>query len=139
MATRTLRASGPADPALAWERYADPSRWAGWAPHLTGVDVPVARLRAGTRGRVFAMGVPVPFQVDAVDEQSRTWAWTVSPRLGPVRLVRLHLEHGVEPEGSGSATWLRMHGPGPVLAAYAPLARLALRRLVAGPAHEGAG
>jgi hypothetical protein len=66
------------------------------------------------------------FRVLAVDARARTWSWRV--QLGPLALV---LEHGVrEPTHGGSETWLRMSGPMPLLLSYAPLAQLALRRLV---------
>jgi hypothetical protein len=44
----------------------------------------------------------------------------------------LRLEHTVEPgPGSGTRTGLVVDGPAPVVMAYAPVARLALHRLVA--------
>ena len=70
----------------------------------------------------------MPFEVREVDEPTRTWTWRV--RLAPGGLVRLHLEHGVEAHEDGSATWLHVTGPAPVVLAYAPLARLAMTRLV---------
>jgi hypothetical protein len=123
----TLHATGPEAPAEVWERYAVPARWPEWAPQITGVEVPAPRLVAGARGRVRGpVGVALPFVVDAVDEAARRWAWTVS--LGP---VRLHLLHWVAegPDG-GSTTGLRMDGPAPMVLAYAPLARVAIGRLV---------
>lgn len=131
MATVTLRTRGDADPDTAWERYADPDLWSTWSPQIQRVDLDAPRLVPGARGTVRAgllpwPTLPVPFRVLEVDEPGRTWAWTV--RLGP---VGLRLEHGVVPEPGGSATWLTVHGPAPVVAAYAPLARLALGRLVA--------
>ena len=62
----------------------------------------------------------------AVDEAAREWAWEA--RLGP---LRLRLEHGVTAHLAGSSTWLRVHGPLPVILVYAPIARIALGRLVA--------
>jgi hypothetical protein len=123
----TLHATGPEAPAEVWERYAVPARWPEWAPQITGVDVPGPRLVAGVAGRVRGpVGMALPFVVDAVDEAARQWSWTVS--LGP---VRLHLLHWVAegPDG-GSTTGLRMTGPAPVVIGYAPLARLAIGRLV---------
>ena len=70
--------------------------------------------------------VPVSFEVLALDEDRREWSWRA--HVGP---LSLRLEHGVLARGAGSATWLRVHGPLPVVAAYAPVARLALSRLVA--------
>jgi Polyketide cyclase / dehydrase and lipid transport len=128
MATLTLHATGAVDPATAWERYAVPARWPGWAPQITGVELSEPRLVAGTRGRVRApFGVALPFVVDTVDEAARRWSWTVT--IGP---LRLHLAHWVTdaPDG-GTTTGLRISGPGPLVGAYAPLATLALRRLVA--------
>ena len=127
MTTLTLHASGPVGPDEAWERYAVPARWPDWAPQITGVELPVARLAAGVRGRVRGpLGVTLPFVVDTVDEAARQWAWTVS--AGP---VRLHLVHWVAegPDG-GSTTGLRVTGPAPVVVGYAPLAHLAIGRLV---------
>ncbi|MGY1704304.1 SRPBCC family protein [Geodermatophilus sp. SYSU D00697] len=127
MTVLTLHATGPEAPAEVWERYAVPARWPEWAPQITGVDVPGPRLVAGVAGRVRGPGgIALPFGVDAVDEAARQWSWTVS--LGP---VRLHLLHWVAegPDG-GSTTGLRMDGPAPVVVGYAPLARLAIGRLV---------
>lgn len=131
MATLTLRARGSAPVDLAWERYADPALWSTWAPQIQRVQTPMTRLVAGGTGTVRAgllstPTVPVPFEVLAVDEETHTWEWQV--HLGP---IRLRLEHGVGQEARGSATWLRVHGPLPVVAAYAPVARFALGRLVA--------
>lgn len=126
---RTLTVDGDADPALAWERYAVPARWRDWSPQISGVEYPAARLSAGTGGRVRGLGVlALPFTVDAVDEAARTWSWRV--RLGP---VRLRLDHGVRTHGTGCRTVLRLTGPAPVVLGYAPLARVALRGLVAAP------
>ncbi len=127
MTTLTLHARGPLGQDEVWERYAVPARWPDWAPQITGVELPASRLAAGVRGRVRApLGVTLPFVVDTVDEAARRWSWTVS--LGP---VRLHLLHWVTegPDG-GSTTGLRVTGPAPLVVGYAPLAQLAIRRLV---------
>ena len=127
MATVQLAAAGAAPAEVAWERYAEIAAWRTWAPHLTGTDATAPRLAAGVTGRVHVAGVlRLPFTVTAADHERRRWSWAV--RLGPLRLA---LEHGVEAHGRGSRTWLVMHGPAVVLLAYAPLAWLALRRLVA--------
>jgi hypothetical protein len=131
MASVTLRACGAADAATAWERYAVPALWSSWAPQIQRVDASTDRLRAGTTGTVHAGLVrrptlPVPFEVLALDETDRVWEWRA--RVGP---ISLRLEHGVTAEGAGAATWLRVHGVLPVVLAYAPLARIALGRLVA--------
>jgi hypothetical protein len=127
MAVLTVHATGAADPATAWERYAVPARWPDWAPQITGVELPGPRLVAGARGRVRGpLGVTLPFVVDTVDEAARRWSWTVS--VGPLRLHLLHWVSG-GPDG-GTTTGLRISGPAPLVGVYAPLATLALRRLV---------
>lgn len=131
MATLTLRAKGSAPVALAWERYADPALWATWAPQIQRVDTDLQRLAAGGIGSVRAgllrrPTLAIPFEVLAVDEAAREWTWEA--RLGP---IRLWLQHGVTAHPSGSSTWLLVRGPLPVILAYAPVARIALGRLVA--------
>jgi hypothetical protein len=131
MASVTLRARGAVDPATAWERYVVPALWSSWAPQIQQVTTTTERLAAGTTGTVHAgllarPTLPVAFEVLAVDETARLWEWRA--HAGP---VRLRLEHGVTAEGDGAATWLRVHGVLPVVLAYAPLARIALARLVA--------
>jgi hypothetical protein len=123
----TARATGPAPAAEVWERYAAPARWPEWAPQITAVRASAPRISPGVTGQVSGpLGLRVRFVVSEVDERRRTWAWRV--RLGPLRLT---LWHGVEPTPAGTATWLRVHGPAVVVAGYLPVARTALRRLVA--------
>ncbi|WP_027862206.1 SRPBCC family protein [Marmoricola sp. URHB0036] len=131
MATLTLRSHGFAPEPLAWERYADPALWSTWAPQIQRVDTDLSRLTPGMTGTVRAglLSRPtlgIPFRVLAVDEAAREWSWEA--HLGP---LTLHLEHGVTAHPAGSATWLRIRGPWPVVIGYAPVARLALGRLVA--------
>lgn len=121
----TLRTRGSAAPDTAWERYADLRQWSDWSPQITGVEAASMVLQPGLTGRVVGpLGIRVPFEVLSVGD--RRWTWEVRPPG-----LRLRLEHGVEADGEGSATWLRMRGPAPVVLGYAPLALLALRRLVA--------
>lgn len=122
----TLRAHGDAAVGTAWERYVDFALWSTWSPQISSVDADAARIAPGVTGRVHGpLGVHVDFVVDAVDELARTWAWTV--RWGLIRMV---LVHGVATRGAGCSTSLRVTGPAPVVLGYAPLARLALGRLV---------
>jgi hypothetical protein len=126
MGALTLVARGPLPVDVVWERYADPQRWPTWAPQIRKVEA-VGRLRPGLTGRVHSYAPPgIAFRVLSVDARKRMWSWRV--QLGPLKLT---LEHGVR-EGThgGSEAWLRMHGPFPILLAYAPLARYALGRLV---------
>ncbi|AIS01744.1 SRPBCC family protein [Streptomyces glaucescens] len=126
MGRLTLHATGPAGPDTVWQRYACVDEWASWSPQVKAVQAAGRRLRAGLRGTVAsAAGIRAAFVVEAVDHHRRTWTWRV--RWGPVRL-RLH--HEVRAHVRGSTTTLTMHGPSPALLAYAPFARLALRRLV---------
>ena len=127
MTVLTLHATGPETPGEVWERYARPARWPTWAPEILGVQVPEPRLTAGLQGRVRGpVGLTLPFVVESVDEAARRWSWTVS--AGP---VRLHLLHWVTegPDG-GITTGLRITGPLAVVVGYAPLAQVAIGRLV---------
>ncbi|UXY40398.1 SRPBCC family protein [Streptomyces albidocamelliae] len=126
MARVTLSAQGAAAPGTVWQRYADVDRWPSWSPQIKAVHCAGRRLSPGMRGTVESVaGIRAVFVVEAVDHDRRTWTWRV--RLGRIR-IRLH--HEVRPQGPGSATSLTMYGPQLVLLAYAPLARLALHRLV---------
>jgi hypothetical protein len=124
-----LEAAGPARVAESWERYAQPARWPTWAPQVlrVRVDGDRARIHPGMTGEVRSFLPPAAaFVITAVDELSRTWSWRVT--LGPLWLT---LDHRVDPcLDGGTTTWLRLRGPLPVVLAYAPLARLALHRLV---------
>lgn len=136
MAALTLQAHGRAPVALAWERYADPALWSTWAPQIQRVETTMTRLVPGGRGTVHAGPLPrptlgVPFEVLSVDEAAHEWSWRV--RLDRLGLLRLRLEHGVTAHLTGSSTWLRVHGPLPLVLGYAPVARLALGHLVAAP------
>lgn len=131
MATLNLQAHGVAPVTKAWERYADPTLWSTWSPQIQRVETTMDRLVAGGTGTVRAgllawPTIGVPFEVLEVDEPAMEWTWRA--RLGP---VSLRLEHGVTAHLRGSTTWLRVHGPRAVILGYAPVARLALGRLVA--------
>ena len=125
-----LRASGTAPVAVAWERYADPARWSSWSPQIRDVVTSAVRIAPGAHGAVIGpLGLRVPFEVLGVDEFTRHWSWRV--RMGPVAVA---LDHAVWSEHGRTLTSLDLSGPPravPLLLAYAPIARLALRRLVA--------
>ncbi|WP_122615309.1 SRPBCC family protein [Streptomyces sp. Tu 4128] len=126
MASLTIHAEGPIDADTAWQRYARLDAWASWAPQIRRVHADRRLLVPGLTGQVESVaGIRVPFRVEAVDDVRRTWSWRV--RVGPVG-IRLH--HRVHAREGGCRTDLTMNGPGLVPAAYAPLARFALRRLV---------
>jgi hypothetical protein len=127
MGTRSVEVSGSRDAEAVWERYAVPGSWPDWLPQITGVDLSSPRLTAGARGKLHApMGVSIPFTVESVDEQARSFAWTI--RVG---LLRLRLENWVHPSpDGGSVAGMRVNGPGPLVSAYAGQAQAALERLV---------
>lgn len=130
--TIRLEARGDASPDTVWDRYAEPTRWPRWSPHIRRVEVDGARerLMPGMTGRVSSYGpLSVRFTVTAVHEEAGAWSWAVD--LGP---LQLDLDHSVVAadlaDGRGSVAALTLRGPWPVLVVYAPLAQLALRRLV---------
>lgn len=130
---RTISVRGRADPATAWARYRSTARWPGWAPQIRAVDPPEADLRVGLRGTVFGpLGLRVPFVVDAVDDDDRSWSWTVH-----VAPITVRMRHVVRPTPTGSRTALTVTGPWAVCVTYPLVARCALRRLVA-PGPPGA-
>lgn len=126
----TIGATGTAAPDVAWDRYVHPARWPTWSPQISSVDCHDSMLRAGTTGIVHGpLGVRVPFTVLEVDSDKRWWSWQVT-----LARITLTLHHSVrlsnEKALSGSSTTLVIDGPAPVALAYAPLARIALGRLV---------
>ena len=123
--TLLVEATGPTPPDEVWDRYATPSRWSEWAPQIRSVTLPDP-LKAGDRGWVHGPWPSrVPVRIRSVDESTMRWSWWVG--LGPLGMP---MDHGVDAEGDGSRAWARMYLPSWALAPYAPLARLALRRLV---------
>ena len=128
MTLLTLSATGRAAPSSAWERYADIAQWPRWAPQISRVETDAVRIAPGVAGRVVAVGgFSVGFVVDDVDEDAQRWTWTVRRFHVAVRL-----EHAVRSHHRGCATSLTMDGAAPLLLGYAPIAQLALRRLVRG-------
>ncbi len=122
--TLTLRAAGTASPEVAWERYDNLDLWSTWSPQVQRVQAEHRRLRPGLEGAVVGpVGVRVPFVVTEVGD--RSWSWDVRPAG-----LRLTLHHLVLPHPGGSLTELVVRGPVPVVLGYAPLAQLALGRLV---------
>lgn len=127
----TLRASGPADLGLVWQRYAQPALWSSWAPQIRRVDCDVETLAVGVTGTVFGVvpNIGAQFEVVEFDEESHRWAWDVV--AGP---VRMHLDHASEARiGGGTSTTLIADGPAAAVLTYAPIARLSLEGLVRPP------
>ncbi|WP_183094561.1 SRPBCC family protein [Nocardioides stalactiti] len=126
-----VSASGPASVDEAWARYSRPSAWPTWAPQITRVATDRAVLEPGLRGVVHGpLFVRVPFRVGEVDHGAHRWSWRVG-----VGAAAVHMEHGVDPEGSGSTAWVRIHLPWLVCFPYLPVARWALRGLVTSTAE----
>ena len=100
VAVTTISATGTIAPDEAWERYADLDRWATWAPQIRGVDAPSRRLRPGLRGVVRGLGGVLRVPFEVLDVNET------------------------------ARTWLRTHGPAPVVWAYTPVAFVALQALV---------
>jgi hypothetical protein len=126
----TISAAGRAEPKVVWDRYIHPDRWTEWSPQIHSVDCTDATLQAGSTGVVHGpCSVGVDFVVLDVDHQNRCWSWRVRS-FG----IGLTLDHGVagQPPGDndGSSTSLTITGPAPVVLGYAPIARVALGRLV---------
>ncbi len=120
-----LEASGPTPPEEVWERYSSPARWPEWAPQIRRAAL-TSPLQTGEHGTVHGPWPTwVPVWIRSVDPERRHWSWRVG--LGLLGLV---MDHGVEATDDGSRAWVRIHAPGVLVAPYAPLAKLALRRLV---------
>ncbi len=123
---RGTSATGPLPPPAVWERYARPSVWPSWSPQILRVECAQDRLTPGLTGRVHGLfGVKADFDVLTVDEQRRTWSWRAA--TGPITLT---LHHAVLAAGDGTQTTLEIDGPALAVLPYAPVAQVALRRLV---------
>lgn len=123
-----IHATGAAPPDIAWQRYTDPGLWPGWAPHIRRVEGVSHAVAPGDEGTVVGpLGARVAFTITSVEPEQRRWGWTVK-----VFNRRVRLDHGIDPAGTGSTAWVDIHLPSPLVALYAPLAKMALQRLVAG-------
>ena len=119
-------AQGPAAPEEVWRRYSHASRWPTWAPQISGVSGAGDPVAPGDRGWVRGpFPLRLPYTILDVVADERRWSWQVG--LGPASVV---MEHGVDALDVGSRAWVRIDVPAPLALPYAPLARLALRRLV---------
>lgn len=120
-------AEGPVAPDEVWHRYSHASRWPTWAPQISGVSGAGDPITAGDRGWVRGpFPLRVPYTILEVVAAECRWSWRVG--FGPASVV---MEHGVDALDVGSRAWVRIAAPAPLASPYAPLARLALRRLVA--------
>ncbi len=125
-----IGATGTASPDVAWDRYVHPGLWHTWSPQITSVNTQDSTLHAGTTGTVHGpLGVQVPFQVLHVDHDKRSWSWEVTA-VGLVLTLHHEVRLSNEKTLGGSSTDLVIDGPAPAVLAYAPLARIALGRLV---------
>ncbi|QZY29740.1 SRPBCC family protein [Nocardioides coralli] len=121
-----IEATGPAPAAEVWRRYTDPAEWPSWSPQITGVVGTVDPVLPGDRGWVLGpLWARAPFEVLSVEDEACRWSWRVG-----MRPVAVTMEHGVDGTDEGSAAWVDVHAPWPLVVPYLPLARLALKRLV---------
>lgn len=124
---RRIEVVGPAPTDRVWGRYHELRAWPGWAPQIRTVKADATTLTPGAQGTVHGpLGLSIDFRILEVDAAARTWSWTVR-RLGLV--VRMH--HDLVELRGGTRAGLTVTGPAVLVAAYGPVARLALRRLVA--------
>lgn len=90
------------------------------------MDYPDPTIAAGGCGTVHGLcGVGVAFEIVAIDHDKRCWSWRAT-----VAGITLILGHDVLTHGSGGRATLDISGPAPVVIGYAPIARVALGRLV---------
>jgi uncharacterized protein YndB with AHSA1/START domain len=137
-AVRTYRApAAGVDPDLLWRLLATPDQWPRWSPHIMrvteGHGVPPGPLRIGQALRIHGpWPVAVPARITAL-VPGRRWDFDVTLPVG----VRVRAAHEVVDDPTAVVVTMRAAGPamrllgGPALLVYAPLAELALRRLVA--------
>jgi len=129
----TVGAAGRAAIDEVWDRYIHPQRWSEWSPQISSVDCTDDIIRAGSTGTVHGpCRIGVEFNILQVDHEKRCWSWRVW-----IAFVTLELMHSVQAgspgspaRAAGSSTSLDISGPAPVVLGYAPIARLALGRLV---------
>ena len=129
----TVGATGRAAVDEVWNRYIHPQRWSEWSPQISSVDYADDTIQAGSTGTVHGpCGIGVDFEILQVDREKLCWSWRVHAAF-----VTLELVHRVlaglpdDPAGDvGSRTLLDIAGPAPVVVGYAPIARIALGRLV---------
>ena len=124
---RRVSVTGPSEVATAWERYLFPARWAEWAPQIRAVECTAERIAPGVSGVVRGpAGLAIPFRVLEVDDAARAWRWSVTAAG-----IRVVMHHDLAATPDGTVAGLTMDGPAVVVLGYGPVARLALRRLVA--------
>lgn len=117
-----ISATGSATTDQVWQRYTTPDLWPTWAPQLRRVTCADSVLTAGSRGTAHGPAMlRVPFEVLLLDRDQHRWTWRVG------RPISITMEHGVDETPDGARAWIDI----PLaLVGYAPLAQLALRRLV---------
>jgi hypothetical protein len=122
----SIGANGPAAPGAVWDRYLRPEHWSEWSPQITSVNYPADEIADGGRGTVNGpCGIGLDFVILHVDTEKHCWTWRVKP-VG----IELVMTHAVLPHDGGTRTTLEIDGPPPIIVGYAPIARIALGRLV---------
>lgn len=124
--TLTISATGDASPDEAWRGFAFPTQWSSWAPQIQSVEGLSSPIKPGDRGIVRGpAGAHVSVHITAVQHDQRSWSWQVRTPIGLVRM-----DHRVTPRGDGARASTTVHVPCAVAACYAPIAWVAMRRLV---------
>ncbi|AZI59470.1 SRPBCC family protein [Nakamurella antarctica] len=128
----TITARGTASSAVVWERYAQPALWPEWSPLIQSVQCSHRRLQTGSTGTVRGpANIGIDFVIVNFDETNLSWVWDVKV---PVVGSTLRLDHFVGDDNGATSTSLTINGCAPYVVGYAPLAKLALNKLVAGQA-----
>lgn len=83
-----------APPAAVWAAITDTHAWTGWGPSVQAVECTDRWIRAGSQGRVKALGLWLRFEIDAF-EPGRRWSW----RVAGLRAT----DHSVEGRDGGAA------------------------------------
>jgi uncharacterized protein YndB with AHSA1/START domain len=112
-----VRRAVEAPPDVVWSVLTDTERWPDWGPSITAVESPDRYVRAGSRGRVRALGtVWLPFEITSCE--NRRWTWTVArvPATG----------HFVVTHPTGSVVGFELS---PLAAGYAPVCQRACARI----------
>ncbi|PSP62060.1 polyketide cyclase [Halobacteriales archaeon QH_8_67_36] len=84
-----IRRAVDAPAALVWDVLTDTERWPEWGPSITAVESPDRYIRAGSRGRVRALGaVRLPFEITSCE--NHRWTWQVAGVTATSHFVEAH-------------------------------------------------
>lgn len=124
---------------VCWEVLRDTELWPAWGPSVRAVESPTRFAEVDTTGRVrVSGGLWIPFEVTTCADYRWTWRVGRPSRSGEGRALISATGHRVEGLEESCACRVGIEIP-PVVAAYAPVCRRALReieRLVATTARR---